>query len=129
MRSFRVPSFRSACLTDGAVWMWWLLAASLLRVFGDAPHATILMVVGVLCFARWSWTTWRSPAPPSWVPLVEGVSDAEVFAVGQLLAMALLFAGGDLAGAVFAALVAAVCWLRAWSWQAMLSRARSLRAT
>ncbi|MGX5873024.1 hypothetical protein MJ547_04580, partial [Burkholderia gladioli] len=120
----RVPAFRSALLTDGAPWMWWMLAASLLRVFGDPHHATMAMGVGALSFVGWMWSAWRSPPPPSWVPLVEGVSDAEVFAVGQLMTMMLAIAGGDLPGAVFAALVAVVCWLRAWSWQAMLTRVR-----
>ncbi|MCA8448844.1 hypothetical protein [Burkholderia vietnamiensis] len=116
MRKVRVPSFRIAPKTDGDVWMMWMLFASLLRAFGAFPHGTVAMGVGAVCFARWVWLSLRTRTCPSWVPVDKGVSDAEVFAIAQVVSMLVMIATGDLPGAAFAMLVACVCGLRAWSW-------------
>ncbi|HDR9280215.1 TPA: hypothetical protein QDB45_001737 [Burkholderia vietnamiensis] len=115
MRRVPAPTFRLSAPTDGHVWMWWMLAASLLRAVGALPYGSIAMVVGAACFARWVWTSLREPAAPSWVAPVEGVSDAEVFSVMQWMVMLVMVAAGDLPGAAFALVIASACGLRAWA--------------
>lgn len=127
MTSVRVPFFRPPVHTDGALWMWWMLAASLLRAFGALDPATIAMVIGVLCFARWSWSAWRFPSLPPCSDPVDGVCDGEVFAVAQVLPMVVMIVTGDLPGASFALLITVVCVLRAWSWQSKRAKVRPTR--
>lgn len=115
MRRVPVPSFRLPNPTDGHVWMWWMLAASLLRAVGALPYGTIAMVVGAACFAQWLWVSLRERSVPSWVAPVEGVSDAEVFSVMQWMVMLVMIAIGDLPGAAFALVIATACGLRAWA--------------
>lgn len=128
MRSNRVPSFRPPVLTDGALWMWWLLAASLLRMFGAMPFGTVALAVGAVSFARWMVWTLRHRSSPTWDAPVDGVSDAEVFAIAQVMTMLVMIALGDLAGAAFALVIAGMCLLRAWSCYALRNARRALLA-